>query len=157
MPSHPLCLDFKAPPLLWRQDRIQWNHLQERKLIQAESERGAGEQMPIWCRGMCAVTTGHPPLLSSLFPILAWDARCCCWALLRCCGPINETQMKEGAHLMTPMKRMPPQVKVQDTSYPASLFHTGMWVFLVLLLLSWWGCQELPDKTYQVGHIKHIR
>lgn len=35
------------------------------------------------------------------------DSGCCHWALLWCHGPINETPMKEGAHLITPMKWMP--------------------------------------------------
>lgn len=35
------------------------------------------------------------------------DSGCCHWALLWCHGPINGTPMKEGAHLITPMKWMP--------------------------------------------------
>ena len=32
-----------------------------------------------------------------------WDAGSCQWAFWRCCGPIIETPVKEGTHLMTPI------------------------------------------------------
>lgn len=74
---------------------------------------------PIWCQGMRAVTTGHPPpqfsLLSSHLDNMrgkgrgghTWNTRFCLWAFPRCCGAVNETPTREGAHLMTPMKQLP--------------------------------------------------
>lgn len=90
-----------------------------------------------------------------------WDARCCRWALPRCCGPVNESPMKKGCPPDDPNEVFaPPSFTIKETSYLEPLCFIS-WnglmnngnslIFLVLLLLNSMD-QELQDRTYQVYH-----